>query len=60
VGVVVPAHRRDELVAAVLAALDGGRRPDRDAGRAQALARFDWSARADAYGAVLRRAMARR
>lgn len=60
IGVVVSVRRREELVAAVIAALETGRRQENDAGRARAIAGFDWKARADAYGALLRRAMVRR
>lgn len=60
IGVVVDVRRRGDLVAAVSAALEAGRGPEHDATRARAVEGFDWKARADAYGAVLRRAMVRR
>lgn len=59
IGTMVPAHQLEALVAAVLGALDTGRRPDDDERRARAIAGFDWSLRAEAYGTILRRAMER-
>lgn len=60
IGVVVPAHRHEDLAAAVIATLEAGRARDDDRRRAQAVAHFDWDARARSYGAILRATMERR